>query len=638
MTAFQRVRRTQQSLKFFVGASALLYSAAVSIIILAAGKMLQRLIELPATAQVIIPAVSLSIALATMTMLARRGRFAWSLVRVALWLEERAPELRYAMVTAIDARYSDSMRVTLDPVIAEVDTRPFVWHAAKRSLVPATGALVFAIIMYTALPLEYGKIIRGARVAGGADASAPAANRLEPLRATVTPPAYANMPKYRLDDPATIAGLAGSRVSISGNGSSAGLGVRLGESRLPVEGRGNNWHTEFTLPDSAAALRLSDRHYQRLVVVDPRRDEPPAVKLLLPARDSTIRSVAGSIRFEVEIGDDVGIAAARLEYILASGESEGNFTFRQGTLGERSFQGSKSGRLREAIALASFKLKPGDQLSIRAVAFDNNALSGPGKGYSETRTIRLATQEEYDSLSVTAAPPSADTALMTLRLLILKTETLDRKRASTERTAFVSEAQVLGGESDRLRQKIEQIRDQQTGGGEIAADPLFASARDAMWEATRSLLIAETGEAIPPMYVALKALEKLRTARRFYSRARVEDVLVNIERVRLAGTDTGRALARRPRGMVESSIQSLVLDYAEAVRKLRSSPDSAVDALALMRIVAVRRYPDVATALGDAIVAVRTNRDATVPLLRVRRLLEGRSAVSDTLPGWTGAW
>jgi hypothetical protein len=59
--------------------------------------------------------------------------------------------------------------------------------------------------------------------------------------------------------------------------------------------------------------------------------------------------------------------------------------------------------------------------------------------------------------------------------------------------------------------------------------------------------------------------------------------------------------------------------------------------LALMRVDALTTLPDFAAALGEASDAIRVGKDATLPLLRARRALEGPPTVTPGLPAWMGA-
>jgi hypothetical protein len=640
MTATQRVQRTQWTLRLVAVSGGLLWSGAVLFAGLMLAAALQAFVTLPPTLGPLLPLLVVLAAIATLAALVWRSRFVWSFDRVALWIEERAPELRYALVTAVDPRYRDTAGTTFDQAVSSVDTGEFVRRAAARSIPPAATAIMLTALMFIFAPSAWKDRFGVPAAFGGKAAPAPiVGNRLLRLGGTVTPPAYTNHTTERLDDPSTISGLQGSRVVLTGAGSPDGIHATLGEQPIPVVASSGGWSASFALSDSLpAALKMVDRQYTRLIVVDPRVDQSPAARLLSPMRDTTLRVVGGTLELSATFSDDVGLARARFEYIIANTGEGDVATARTGTLGARTVSG-RNGTFAMNIPYALLNLVEGDLLSVRAVVIDNNTLYGPGIGYSETRAIRVARKGEYDSLSVTPAPPSADTAMMTLRMLIIATEKLERDRPTLARRSFVDSALKLAGKSEVVRQKIQAIIGEQTGGGEIAANPLLLQAADAMWSATMSLQIAETREAIPQLWIAYKALEKLRNEKRYYLRGKLPPVVVNIERVRLTGADTGMATPRaavRPDAETEKML--LRSQYADAVRELQSNPEHAVELLTLLRVATLRTQPSVAAALGDAVTAVQSGTDATLPLLRARRALDGSAGALDTLPMWSGAW
>ena len=64
-----------------------------------------------------------------------RGRASRSVERVALWIEERAPELRYALVTAIDDRLAPlEQNRALHAAAERTDIDELVRHAWHRTL------------------------------------------------------------------------------------------------------------------------------------------------------------------------------------------------------------------------------------------------------------------------------------------------------------------------------------------------------------------------------------------------------------------------------------------------------------------------------------------------------------------------
>jgi hypothetical protein len=397
------------------------------------------------------------------------------------------------------------------------------------------------------------------------------------------------------------------------------------------------WTLAFTLPDSATMLQLTDRAHRRLIVLDPRRDEAPTVRLRRPERDTTVRAAPANLGLDAEVADDIRHAAAWFEYVVTTGESEGQFDFTQGRLGARRFADA-SGRLSIVVPLAGLRLKEGDQLQVRAVAVDGNTVSGPDTGYSETRTLRVARRGEYDSLAIEGAPPPSDTAVMTLRYVIQLTEELIAKRQRIPRDTFVEQSAKLGDHVRRLIAKVDEMNEEFTFGGLFPPNAYLLTAREALYDGMRLLNIAEPAQALPPLWTALRALQKFGTAKRYYVRGRLNPALVNIERVRLTGTDSGRASPRGARESAEAERERLRRTFVEALTLLRTAPDRAADLLTEMQVTALRRWPPLAAALGEAAAAVRAGRQPALPLGRARRMLEGPVLVRDTLRAWSTTW
>lgn len=631
MTAARRVRAARRTLETVTVARAALWGAAVAV-------LLDRGLRLPALAWV-------PVALATSAALLWRGRAAFSARRVALWLEERHPELRYALVTAIDPHVPEPSRTALDAVVAGVPTSRAIRDRALGAVGLAALALGAALLLTA--PFARGLVTRAgplARRIGDAGA------RLSPLTGTLTPPAYAGRSAERLDDPSTVAGLVGSRVVLEGPGAPDSLAAALGSAPLRVVAAGGRWRVSFTVPDSAVVLALDDRRAHatahRLIVVAPEADAPPSVRLLLPARDTVVRSAEAVLVLDADLGDDVGLGAARFELIVSSGESEGNFVSKESTLGARDFGGARSGKLHLSATLASLGLAAGGQLAVRAVALDRNDIRGRGRGYSETRIIRVARAGEYDSLSATdlGLPPPAREGIVTLSMLVQKAEQLHAIRARLTSAELHRRAEALAATGEEVEGRLQEVIATQTGQepgeeshGESegpAADPRLIEAANALRDGLTELRQARTGAALPPLYRAKRALDAYRLSARYYIRGRVKDVIVNTALARLAGKDTGHAAAAEARAPVVDDAR-LREAYVAAVRELPISRDRAVERFTMARVEALRASPALAAALGDAVDALRAGRDASGALLRARRLLFGRPAVRDSLAHWS---
>ena len=146
----------------------------------------------------------------------------------------------------------------------------------------------------------------------------------------------------------------------------------------------------------------------------------------------------------------------------------------------------------------------------------------------------------------------------------------------------------------------------------------------------------EPAPALPPMRVALKALDRARVANRLYLRGVPPKIVVNLDRVRLTGKEKGTSNTRTPRSFADSTRVRLSARFAAVLDMIEKQPARAMTELALMRVDALTTLPDFAAALGEATDAIRGGRDATLPLLRARRVLDGSPEVTPGLPAWSG--
>src|SRR5690606_12049400 len=141
-----------------------------------------------------------------------------------------------------------------------------------------------------------------------------------------------------------------------------------------------------------------------------------------------------------------------------------------------------------------------------------------------------------------------------------------------------------------------------------------------MWDATRALEVGEPGQAIPPMRLALEALQRARTAERIYLRGRPPAVVVDVASARLAGKERGDDGVRHPRAPLDAAAAARLRRLDAALLLYRRDATAAGDSLQLLRADALRSAPPLAAALGEAVDALRAGRDATEPLARARRL------------------
>jgi hypothetical protein len=438
------------------------------------------------------------------------------------------------------------------------------------------------------------------------------------------------------------------------------------------------------MPARPAAIRLkAATGKERLIVLAPVIDAIPAVTLMSPAHDTIVRAARGALHLHADLRDDIGLRDAAFEVVISSGGGE-NFTFRSATLGRVALAGKTEAALDSRLSLDSLALKPGDILQLRAIAHDANTVTGPGIGASETRALRVARADEYDSLSIEALPPpEAETQALSQRMLINLTEALVKRTRALEHGVFVGESRKLAADQRKLRKKVgdivfqrlggeplsEEGSDDVEGGGKLTPEQLLKMADsvtstagvvmdvegdetpilalnkplleafNAMWDAGRSLEIGEPAKALPPMRIAMAAIERARLAERIYLRGRTKTPIVDIPKVRLSGKDKGKASVREARVPVDPRMRRRSETFERVTALMSTNPDAAADSLLLMRVDALTDAPVLATTLDEAARALR-KRDSTAIALawtRVRRALNGAPVQRPGVSNWLGA-
>ncbi|MES2176981.1 MAG: hypothetical protein V4550_03875 [Gemmatimonadota bacterium] len=670
MTALTRLLQLRRSLVVTLATRAVLIGLAVALGILAAG----RSVGVPWSGSI----GALAGAIAATIFLARL-RSAKSLSNVALWVEERTPTLRYALVTVADGVESPILNHQALSVPWWTDAR----SAQLKSLVaPTLAALVTAALAIWA-PVIAARVSSSARPPSATSGSGPVTDVLASIHVAVTPPNYAGVAPTAFDDPTSIESLVGSAITLSGKGDAKLLTASADSTARSVAPRGDGWSLSLTMPTRPAIIRLhSAAGRDRLIVLAPIADAAPAVTLLMPARDTIVRRAAGSIRLHAQLRDDIGLRDATFELVITSGGGE-NFTFRTGSVGRVRINNALEATLDARLSLDSLRLEPGDILQLRAVARDGNTVNGPGLGASETRALRVARADEYDSVSVEALPPpEEEQQVLSQRMLINLTEALVKKQRSLTRSVLVAESQRIAADQKKLRKRVGDVVFQRLGAeplSEEGADtpevgkltpervlaladsatgnaggnvmdvegdetPILAinkpllEAFNAMWDAGRALEVGEPAKALPPMRIALAAIQKARMAERIYLRGKPGTQIVDLSKVRLSGKDKGLSSIREARLVVDPVLRRRNATFERVTAILARDPDAAADSLLLMRVEALGDAPALATALDEAARALRKRDAAAIPLAwtRVRRALGGAPVQRAGVSAWLG--
>ena len=373
-------------------------------------------------------------------------------------------------------------------------------------------------------------------------------------------------------------------------------------------------------------MTLRDRAYKRLLSLEPVTDSSPGVRLQLPAHDTTYQTVPkGKLDIDASLVDDIGLNYGYVEYMLSSG-SEESFDTKVVNGARISFDNARKATLHTTIAFDTLKLSPGSIIHIRVVAYDYNDVTGPGKGVSETRTLKIA--EPLDSTSINAAPPlPIDSMWISQRLLNMRTDTLIRTRRSMSHEDFVHKSSGYSNGQEDIRKRalavISLLEDNGVGDAfETDASKMLRQAVDLMWTAREDLGVAQPDSAMPLMKKILKILDDLRLANRYYLRGILKPVAVNIERTRLTGKDTAAAIARTPRAGLDDPQLALAARIDAAAALAHSAPAAAADTLMYIRVTALKSAPTVAGALQNAIDLLRKGASVDSALARTRRALE----------------
>lgn len=642
MTARQRVARARSYLAVSVAIAAAAWAITAALAVGVALMLYARVAgEAPHPVFTYLSPLAALFAAGALIYRAWPGR---SLERVALWVEEHDPSLAFALVTANDPGVEPSSALER---AAAFDVTKVMKRPVMRLLFAAALALTLTAATAWALAGSEGarEMLSGRPSSALLRAAAAPEDPLAGIRAAIAPPAYARMRVTAVDDPSAITALRGSRITVSGRGS--GVAARLGESDVQVGG-GRRWTVALTMPERPVALTLRHGERRRVIVLDPRADASPRIRLVSPPRDSIMQRAGGVIHVAATIEEDIGISDGYIEYMLSSGAEE-TFSARSAVVGRRELGGARRGELSAAIDLGALNMRPGDLISIRAVARDANTVSGRGVGVSDTRTYRVARMDEYDSLAVEAgAPIIPESTVVSQRMLILRAEALLREQPALARDSVLTRVRGIASDQIRLRERVHDLvypahthaegdveaagepEDTEEGTGPV--NPHLKAAYEEMWSASRELQIADAAAALPFMRAAADALDRARLASRYYLRSGTTRVVVDVPRVRLQGRETGSS-ALRAAHPAETILREIARDFARAASL--SDRESAANELSLVRVRALAGLPEFAAALEPLIDALRRDRDPRAAMAVARAELDRADAVAREGATWS---
>ncbi len=656
MSVLTGLRRARTTLVLAVAVAAVFWAAGVALAALLVFALLDMAFALPVEVRrAVVPAV-LFLGVAAAAVVVWFGRNARSLARVALFLEERLPSLNYTLAAVVQPSGGPSAEVlaVLERSAARVDIRPTIRRTALRATLVPVGVALGLTLAAALVPSGTMERLISPRVGdvllrAGTGTAALLGSRLSPIAVHVTEPAYAGRERPALENPASVAALVGSTVDIRGRGAAAGLldsmGAMLGMdstgTRMKVSAVGDTWNLPVRMPAEPMVVRLFDRSHDRLLVLEPVPDEPPTVLLSKPSGDTLYLEPKGRIDLDAELNDDIGLARAEFEMMYTSGGGE-RFETTITTFMRTRLNGRRAGRLQGAILLDTMKLHPGDVLHIRAIAWDANDVTGPGRGESETRTIRINDPRQPLDVKITAARAAAiDTTILSQRMLIMRAETLLVKRPQLEPEDYTSQSLRLGVQQGALRGRVESIifeLENVEGVGFVGNTPsslVLREAAEEMRTAERELSIAQVPIALVHMRNALRLLERIRDANRYWIRGLLTTDPVDVDRIRMTGRDPVNVRDRVARQQAGDARKSLLLRLDRAVELAEADGAAASDSLQLIYAAALTQARDIAEPLGSAIQSLLRGEDATDALVATRRRLERGVGSRPGLVPWT---
>ena len=645
MTAIERVRRARVTLLGALTVSAVLHAAAAFAAVLGLGALLDAATPLTLPLRRAVVPLGLLAAVAAATVRLWRGRRALGLTGVALFIEEQTPRLQYALVTAVEPAGHADVAV-LDREVERSWSATALHQAVRHALVPPFLLVVVIVGLLVALPRE--TLTRMFAPRAGDALLAPrglnaSANRLTPLVVVVIPPAYARLPTETLDEPLSVRALVGSAIHLRGRGASLAASESLTAETPagPLLPRivADTWTVSLKMPAEAQVVRLTDRGRNRLLTLEPVVDAPPIVLLRAPQRDTTYALPRGTIPIDAAASDDLGIGRLWIELMLTTGGGE-RFSTTTRTLAAVA-PGSRRAAAAAAIRLDTMGLGPGDVLNLRAVARDGNTVTGPGEGSSETRTIRIHDPSLANAIPIVpASVATLDTTVLSQRMLIIRAETLLVRRRRLPADSFRVQSLRLGERQlmlyDRVQALILELETATDVGfvGETEESKLLRVAGVAMRRAEDELRKIRVAEALPEMYRALDALDKGRTSRRVYLRGMLPRIVVDLEQVRLKGTDSASAGPRPARFPLADPRRALLLRLERIITGAGSA--ALADSLTMLRAAALAAAPDAAPALARALEAIRAGSDPALPLRAARRALDRDTESEPLLSPWRG--
>ena len=203
-------------------------------------------------------------------------------------------------------------------------------------------------------------------------------------------------------------------------------------------------------PDGGRKAAEGARSNHRAGLVTAVRDQRPTVRITSPGRDLSVEAL-GTVRLAALASDDYGLTDLALE-VPPLGRGGAGSACRWGAEGKRQ-------RVDYEWDLAALALSPGQSLSYRFAARDNNAVRGPAVGYSQTFQVTLADRSPREAQKrLEEARETQGEALERLRQQAKEIQ--EELAALSERMQQGELKELTPGERAELQQAAQQLQKQ----------------------------------------------------------------------------------------------------------------------------------------------------------------------------------
>jgi hypothetical protein len=492
---------------------------------------------------------------------------------IAYVVERRAPSCRNIVITADELMSGAPVDARVGAVVNHEAAR-IVRGLDLATLFPARNAVGGLVVALVVWGITIGA--RGAPAAALSHAIAGVsgvAAGIDGVDVTVTPPAYTGRAQQTTRDPARIETLAGSRVRLSVRSRATNVAIETLDGRDTLQASGAGAFVGELTADADGYISIqpmggsAQPGAARLIGLSVISDNAPRVRIATPGKDLFLKDAHPEIGVAIEAGDDIGLASLRLRYTKVSGSGE-RFKFTEGEVPLTIARAdARAWTARATWHLDSLGLEPGDLVVYRAVAADRR----PNAPASESDSYIA----EIVAPGGVAAPgfaidPDVERYAVSQQMVIVKTERLAAKRASTPQQSFADSAQELAAEQRKVRAEfvfmmggeiadetadaISDLNEEQEAEGEsdLLAGRMANRGRIALLRAIRSmsraasaLTTADLATALPHERAALTQLERAFSHSRIILRALTERERLDLTR-RLSGSLTEAASDTRP--------------------------------------------------------------------------------------------